>query len=135
MSNVPLWVLLLETLRTHQGSIKFVKVSSHVNIIGNNEADRLADQGRLSHPLCPVFQTPERHASADETSTAPKRRRRVSCTDLQSISGELLFSPPNQALLIGSQDMLHDLALRLDPELLAGDWSPPLLDCSPSDLS
>ena len=67
MSNVPLWELFLETLRTHQGSIKFGKVPSHVNIVGNNEADRLAAQGRLSHPLCRVFQTRARHASADET--------------------------------------------------------------------
>ena len=67
VSNVPLWKILLGTLRTHQGSIKFVKVPSHVNIIGNNQADHLADQCRLSHPLCPVFHTPERQVSADET--------------------------------------------------------------------
>ena len=67
----PFVELLLETLRTHQGSIKFVKVPSHVNMIGNNETDRLADQGRLFHPLCPVFQTPEGHASADQSPPHP----------------------------------------------------------------
>ena len=53
VSNVPLWELLLDTLSAHTGSIKFIKVPSHVDILGNNEADRLADQGRLSHPRCP----------------------------------------------------------------------------------
>ena len=40
--------------RTHHGSVKFVKGPSHINIIGNNEANRLADQGRFSHPPHPV---------------------------------------------------------------------------------
>ena len=60
VSNVPLWELLLDTLGAHTGSIKFIKVPSHVDILGNNEADRLADQGRLSHPKCPVLKTPSR---------------------------------------------------------------------------
>ena len=51
MSNVPLWEVVPETRSTHHGSVKFVKVPSHVNIIGSNEADRLADQGKLSHSL------------------------------------------------------------------------------------
>ena len=57
LSNVPLREVLLETLITQGGSIKFIKVPSHVNVMGNNEADRVVDQVKLSHPPCLVLQT------------------------------------------------------------------------------
>ena len=64
VSNVPLRELLLDTLSTHTASIKFIKVPSHVEILGNNEADHLANQGRLSHPRCPVLTTRSRDFTA-----------------------------------------------------------------------
>ena len=91
VSNVPPWEVLLETLSTHNGLVKFVKVPSHVNIIGNSEADRLADQGRLSHPPCPVLRTLAHQDWSCEAPPPLKRRRRVSCTDLQSVSRPLCF--------------------------------------------
>ena len=86
VSNVPLWELLLDTLSTHTGSIKFIKVLSHVDILGNNEADRLADQGRLSHPRRPVLRTPSRDFTAT-VHTPPIKRRRRKFTPLPSSVG------------------------------------------------
>ena len=54
VSNVCLWETLLDLLDAHYGNGKFIKVPSHMNILGNNEANRLADQGQLSRPQCPV---------------------------------------------------------------------------------
>ena len=71
VSNVPLWELLLDTLNAHTGSIKFIEVPSHVDIVGNNEADRLADQGRLSHHRCPVLKTPSRDITVSTYTPPP----------------------------------------------------------------
>ena len=92
-SDVPLWELLLDTLSAHTGSIKFIKVPSHVDILGNNEADRLADQGRLSHPRCPVLKTPSRDYIMPTYTPPTKRRRRTTAAELDSIVQVLNFSP------------------------------------------
>ena len=93
VSNVPLWELLLDTLSAHTGSIKFIKVPSHVDILGNNEADRLAEQGRLSHPRCPVLKTPSRDFIMPTYTPPTKRQRRSTVAELDSIVQVLNFSP------------------------------------------
>ena len=93
VSNVPLWELLLDTLSAHTGSIKFIKVPSHVDILGNNEADRLAEQGRLSHPRCPVLKTPSRDFIMPTYTPPTKRQRRTTVAELDSIVQVLNFSP------------------------------------------
>ena len=89
----PLWELLLDTLSAHTGSIKFIKVPSHVDILGNNEADRLAEQGRLSHPRCPVLKTPSRDFTMLTYTPPTKRLRRSTVAELDSIVQVLNFSP------------------------------------------
>ena len=59
----------------------------------------------------------------------------MSCTDLESVSRTLLFSPPKRTQASDPHDILRDLARTLDPELLRGDWLPPLSDFSSSDHS
>jgi ribonuclease HI len=93
VSNVPLWELLQDTLSAHTGSIKFIKVPSHVDILGNNEADRLAEQGRLSHPRCPVLKTPSRDFIMPTYTPPTKRQRRTTVAELDSIVQVLNFSP------------------------------------------
>ena len=93
VSNVPLWELLLDTLSAHTGSIKFIKVPSHVDILGNNEADRLAEQGRFSHPRCPVLKTPSRDFIMPTYTPPTKRQRRTTVAELNSIVQVLSFSP------------------------------------------
>ena len=93
VSNVPLWELLLDTLSAHTGSIKFIKVPSHVDILGNNEGDRLADQGRLSHLRCPVLKTPSRDFIMPTYTPPTKRQRRTTVAELDSIVQALNFSP------------------------------------------
>ena len=93
VSNVPLWELLLDTLSAHTGSIKFIKVPSHVDILGNNEADTLADQGRLSHPRCPVLKTPSRDFTVATYTPPTKRRCRNTAAELDSVVQVLNFPP------------------------------------------
>ena len=54
-------------------TVHWVKVPSHVTIEGNNEADRLADQGRQLHPRFPHPRTPSLLLSVASTPRAPKR--------------------------------------------------------------
>ena len=93
VSNVPLSELLLDTLSAHTGSIKFIKVPSHVDILGNNQADRLAEQGRLSHPRCPVLKTPSRDFIMPTYTPPTKRQRRTTVADLDPIVQIFNFSP------------------------------------------
>ena len=121
VSNVPLWELLPDSLGTHTGSIKFIKVPSHVDILGNNEADRLADPGRLSQPRCPVLKTPSR-AFTVATYTPPiKRRRKNIDAELDSVVQVLNFPPHKDAPDSQAMDAFTDLSRRIHPELLQGD--------------
>ena len=134
VSNVPLWELLLDTLSTHTGSIKFIKVPSHVDILGNNEANRLADQGRLSHPRCSVLRTPSRDFTATIHTPPIKRQRRNSGAELDSVVQVLNFSPHKIPRDSQAMDAFMDLSLRIDPELLQGGWSPPMSDYSSDEI-
>ena len=73
VSNVHFWEQLLIELDNTQRTIHGVKVPSHVTIDGNNEADRLAEQGRHMHPRFPRPQTPRHFAFQFATPKAPKR--------------------------------------------------------------
>ena len=73
VSNVPVWEQLLAALDGNPRTVHWVKVPSHVTIEGNNEADRLADQGRQLHPRFPHPRTPSLLLSVASTPRAPKR--------------------------------------------------------------
>ena len=104
-----------------------------MDILGNDEADRLADQGRLSHPRCPVLKTPSRDFNAAYTPPI-KRRRRNTDAELDSVVQVLNFSPHKDAPDSQAMDAFTDLSLRIDPELLQGDWSPPVSDYSSDEF-
>ena len=57
VANVSIWELLLDELNQLGKTVKWIKISSHVSVEGNKEADRLADLGRPSSPLNPVLST------------------------------------------------------------------------------
>ena len=58
VSNVPLWEEVLSFLEDTFQEVKWVKVPSHVNVMGNEQANTLANQGRIVNPLYPVKGTP-----------------------------------------------------------------------------
>lgn len=74
VSNGSLWELLLAELDRPDRTIHWVKVPSHVTIEGNNEADRLAEEGRMSHPRLPALSTPTYHSRQLQTRKVPKRQ-------------------------------------------------------------
>ena len=51
LSNVDLWKELLTELDLHVGEVNWGKIPSHVGIQGDEEADSLAENGRLLSPL------------------------------------------------------------------------------------
>ena len=57
VSNVPLWEELLSFVDNSFQDILWIKVPSHVNVEGNEQANTLANEGRLNNPLNP----PPRH--------------------------------------------------------------------------
>ena len=73
VSNVPLWEQLLMELDNNSRTVHWIKVPSHVTIEGNNEADRLAHQGRQLHPRYPHPRTPQLQLCHTGTPAAPKR--------------------------------------------------------------
>ena len=50
VSHSDLWIPILAQMRRHQQTTRFIWVLSHVGIVGNEGADLLPEQGRLSHP-------------------------------------------------------------------------------------
>jgi len=75
VSNVPLWEALLSELDSPDWRIEWVKVHSHVSITGNEDADSLANNGRLANPLNPGPHTPR--GRADRVFTTPRSRPSV----------------------------------------------------------
>ena len=61
VSNVQLRKELLQHLDSTFQDILWVKVPSHVNVEGNEQADTLANNGRLSNPLYLARKTPKVH--------------------------------------------------------------------------
>ena len=72
VSNVPLWEALLSELDSPDRLIEWVKVPSHVSITGNEEADSLANNGRLANLLNPGPHTPR--GRAERFFTTPRSR-------------------------------------------------------------
>ena len=58
VSNVPLWQELLGHLDETFQQLKWVKLPSHVNSVGNEKANTLANKGRVKNPLYPAKKTP-----------------------------------------------------------------------------
>ena len=50
VTNRDLWEALRDSLSARSAPTRFKRVYSHVGILGNERADRLANQGRLQHP-------------------------------------------------------------------------------------
>ena len=93
VSNATLWALLLNELNRPGRTVHWVKVPSHVTVEGNNEADRLAEQGRMTHPKFPKPHTPARPLLSLCTPRAPKRKRLSQCTTSLAMPTRLEFSP------------------------------------------
>ena len=55
---IELWEELLQEISQPNREILWVHVPSHVDIPGNEEADRLSNVGRVSHPKYPTHTTP-----------------------------------------------------------------------------
>ena len=73
VSNIPLWKELLQLLDSTFQDILWVKVPSHVNVEGNEQADTLANNGRFSNPLYLARKTPRVQAAGQRA----KRARQV----------------------------------------------------------
>ena len=59
VTNVDLWIVLMDLLDSMRAVWEWIKVPSHVDIPGNDKADALAEQGRPSSPLyCDVRRPP-----------------------------------------------------------------------------
>ena len=50
VSHSNLWIPVSAQMRHHQQTARFIWVPSHIGIVGDEGADRLAEQGRQSHP-------------------------------------------------------------------------------------
>ena len=106
--------------------LRFAKVPSHADILGNTEADCLADKGRLAHLRCPVLTTPQRCKNLGGSTPPVKKRRTQSVTGLSDVAVILQFSPSHlhPRFPPHPSDAISELLLRLDPENIDGDWSP-----------
>ena len=73
VSCVDLWQTLLPELSNPDREILWVKVPLHVDVPGNEEADRLSRVGRMSHPLFPTKAT--RALQVITTPATPKVKK------------------------------------------------------------
>ena len=58
--NVDLWMELLELVDTVSPTLRWLRVPSHTDIPGNERADTLAEEGRVSSPLYLVLSLPDK---------------------------------------------------------------------------
>ena len=73
--NVDLWIRLLDRVDTALPTIRWLRVPSHTNIPGNERADGLAEEGRVSSLLYHVLSLPERPVINLELPSTPTPRR------------------------------------------------------------
>mmetsp|Transcript_137376 Transcript_137376/g.238948 ORF Transcript_137376/g.238948 Transcript_137376/m.238948 type:complete len:136 (-) Transcript_137376:522-929(-) len=73
--NIPLWEMLIVELDRPGKVVQWVQIPSHVGTEGNVEADRLANIGRESSPLCP--QNAITGPAADGTLQLPCKKRKA----------------------------------------------------------
>ena len=135
VSNVEIWEQLLSELSQPDKTIKWVKVPSHVTVEGNNEADRLADLGRLSSPLHPILHTPSTFSDFSPPRFTPLKKARFAATsthDLSEVSRKIVFQSP--AAVRFSSVTASDILRSLDLEPLSdSDESGTISDYSDSD--
>ena len=116
VSNVEIWEQLLRELSQPDKTIKWVKVPSHVTVEGNNEADRLADLGRLSSPLHPILHTPSTFSDCSAPLFTPLKKARFAATsthDLSEVSRKIVFQSPAavRCSSVTASDILRSLDL------------------------
>ena len=60
VAHVDLWIQVLDLLSKLQGRVMVFHVHSHINLLGNDKADHLANKGRLKSLLYSNAMTPDR---------------------------------------------------------------------------
>ena len=102
---------------------------------GNNEADRLADLGRLSSPLHPILHTPSTFSDFSAPLVTPFKKARFAATstyDLSEVSRQITFQSP--AAVRFSSVTANDILRSLDLEPLSdSEESGTISDYSDSD--
>ena len=78
VSNVPIWGEVLQFLDDTFQEIKWVQVTFHVNVMGNEQANTLANRGRVNNPLYDVKGTPHGRQHHTCTSTRTTKKPRLS---------------------------------------------------------
>ena len=73
--NVDLWIRVLDLVDRVSATVKWLRVPSHTDIPGNERADVLAEEGRVSSPLCRVLPLPDRLVVSLELPSTPTPRR------------------------------------------------------------
>ena len=135
VSNVEIWERLLHELSQPDKTIKWVKVPSYGTLEGNNEADRLADIGRLSGPLHPILHTRSTLSDFSAPLFIPFKKARFAATssyDLSEVSRQITFQSPAAVRLpsVTADDILRSLDLEA---LSDSDESGTMSDYSDSD--
>ena len=73
--NVDLWIRALDLVDQVSATVKWIRVPKHTDIPGNERADVLADEGRVSSPLYHVLSLPDRPTVSLELPSTPTPRR------------------------------------------------------------
>ena len=73
--NVDLWIRALDLVDKTSATVKWIRVPSHTDIPGNERADVLADEGRVSSPLYHVLSLPDKPIVSLELPSTPTPRR------------------------------------------------------------
>ena len=93
MCNVDLWIRALDLVDKVTATVKWIQVPSHTDILGNERADVLVEEGRVSSPLYHVLSLPDRPVVCLELpSTPPREGPRRSHAHLSF----MMSSPPQE---------------------------------------